>query len=78
MKTILFFNCSFFQVPRENAGDSRERIKRFSFDFCFDSSSNQNQEYATQTMVYFCLLYSFNIFKSVVHFLNTNAIYSGI
>ncbi|GJQ76184.1 hypothetical protein Trydic_g1927 [Trypoxylus dichotomus] len=29
------------KVPEHYAGDSRERIRRFSFDYCFDSNSTQ-------------------------------------
>ncbi|KRT84951.1 Kinesin, partial [Oryctes borbonicus] len=29
------------KVPEHYAGDSRERIRRFSFDYCFDANSTQ-------------------------------------
>ncbi|RZB45752.1 kinesin-II 85 kDa subunit-like, partial [Asbolus verrucosus] len=29
-------------VPEQNAGDSRERIRRFTFDFCFHENSTQD------------------------------------
>ncbi|CAH1182054.1 unnamed protein product [Phyllotreta striolata] len=30
------------KVPEENVADSRERIRRFTFDYCFDENSSQN------------------------------------
>ncbi|KAG8234634.1 hypothetical protein J437_LFUL014210, partial [Ladona fulva] len=40
------------KVPEHAEGDSRERIRRFAFDLCFDSSSPGSPEYASQEMVY--------------------------
>ncbi|XP_017769190.1 PREDICTED: kinesin-like protein KIF11-A [Nicrophorus vespilloides] len=37
-KTISVTNI---KVPEQNAGDSRERVRRFTFDYCFDSISTQ-------------------------------------
>ncbi|KAG5864914.1 hypothetical protein JTB14_016917 [Gonioctena quinquepunctata] len=31
------------KVPEQNAGDSRERVRRFTFDYCFQESCKQDQ-----------------------------------
>lgn len=41
----VIFNLVFFlvcQVPEHHAGDSRERIRKFYFDYCFDETSSQD------------------------------------
>ncbi|XP_012275771.1 uncharacterized protein LOC105697219 [Orussus abietinus] len=40
------------KVPISKAGDSRERTKRYGFDFCFDSSNPESEDYASQETVY--------------------------
>ncbi|XP_046402582.1 uncharacterized protein LOC124168410 [Ischnura elegans] len=40
------------KVPEHAEGDSRERVRRFAFDLCFDSSDPASPDYASQEMVY--------------------------
>ncbi|XP_060530133.1 uncharacterized protein LOC132704272 [Cylas formicarius] len=35
------------KVPEQNAGDSRERIRRFAFDYCFSEDTSQDQIFET-------------------------------
>lgn len=40
------------KVSSNKAGDSRERTRRYAFDYCFDSSSPEAKNYATQATIY--------------------------
>lgn len=40
------------KVSSSKAGDSRERTRRYGFDYCFDSSNPEAKNYATQAMIY--------------------------
>ncbi|XP_024938872.1 uncharacterized protein LOC107265876 isoform X2 [Cephus cinctus] len=40
------------KVSSSKAGDSRERTKRYGFDYCFDSSEPDSEKYATQEKIY--------------------------
>ncbi|XP_019771029.2 kinesin-like protein KIF16B isoform X2 [Dendroctonus ponderosae] len=35
------------KVPEQNAGDSRERVRRFAFDYCFAEDASQDQIFET-------------------------------
>ncbi|CAG9765699.1 unnamed protein product [Ceutorhynchus assimilis] len=35
------------KVPEQNAGDSRERVRRFAFDYCFSEDTTQDQIFET-------------------------------
>ncbi|KAL1512535.1 hypothetical protein ABEB36_002116 [Hypothenemus hampei] len=35
------------KVPEQNAGDSRERVRRFAFDYCFSEDATQDQIFET-------------------------------
>ncbi|PBC33876.1 StAR-related lipid transfer protein [Apis cerana cerana] len=40
------------KVSSSKAGDSRERIRKYGFDYCFDSSNPVAQNFADQTTIY--------------------------
>ncbi|XP_029665907.1 uncharacterized protein LOC115237161 [Formica exsecta] len=40
------------KVSSSKAGDSRERTRRYAFDYCFDSSNPEVKNYATQATIY--------------------------
>lgn len=40
------------KVSSWKTGDSRERIKTYGFDYCFDSSNSETENYATQAKIY--------------------------
>lgn len=40
------------KVSSWKTGDSRERIKTYGFDYCFDSSNSETENYATQSKIY--------------------------
>ncbi|XP_011171528.2 uncharacterized protein LOC105204163 [Solenopsis invicta] len=40
------------KVSSSKVGDSRERTRRYDFDYCFDSSDPEAKNYATQEMIY--------------------------
>ncbi|XP_014475079.1 PREDICTED: kinesin-like protein KIF16B [Dinoponera quadriceps] len=40
------------KVSSSKAGDSRERTRRYGFDYCFDSSDPEAKNYATQATIY--------------------------
>ncbi|KAL6444822.1 hypothetical protein ACFW04_002097 [Cataglyphis niger] len=40
------------KVSSSKAGDSRERTRRYAFDYCFDSSKPEAKNYATQATIY--------------------------
>ncbi|XP_071453556.1 uncharacterized protein [Hetaerina americana] len=40
------------KVPEHAEGDSRERVRRFAFDLCFDSTDPASPHHASQEMVY--------------------------
>ncbi|KAK2584229.1 hypothetical protein KPH14_006644 [Odynerus spinipes] len=40
------------KVPRNKAGDSRERTRKYGFDYCFDSSDPRSENYADQAKIY--------------------------
>ncbi|XP_011635150.1 uncharacterized protein LOC105425873 [Pogonomyrmex barbatus] len=40
------------KVSPSKVGDSRERTRRYGFDYCFDSSDPEAKNYATQTTIY--------------------------
>lgn len=40
------------KISSSKAGDSRERIRRYGFDYCFDSSDPKAKNYATQATIY--------------------------
>nr|XP_034177665.1 kinesin-related protein 8-like isoform X1 [Osmia lignaria] len=40
------------KVSSSKAGDSRERTKRYGFDYCFDSSDQQAENFADQARIY--------------------------
>ena len=40
------------KVSSWKTGDSRERTKTYGFDFCFDSSNPDSENYATQAKIY--------------------------
>ncbi|XP_043272247.1 uncharacterized protein [Venturia canescens] len=40
------------KVSSSKAGDSRERTRRYGFDYCFDSSDPRAEKYASQSKIY--------------------------
>ncbi|KAH0947868.1 hypothetical protein HN011_008708 [Eciton burchellii] len=40
------------KVSSSKAGDSRERTRRYGFDYCFDSSDPEARNYADQATIY--------------------------
>lgn len=40
------------KVSSSKVGDSRERTRKYDFDYCFDSSDPEAKNYATQAMIY--------------------------
>ncbi|XP_011149390.2 uncharacterized protein LOC105189157 [Harpegnathos saltator] len=40
------------KVSSSKAGDSRERTRKYGFDYCFDSSDPEAKNYATQATIY--------------------------
>lgn len=40
------------KVSSSKAGDSRERIRKYGFDYCFDSSNPVAQNFADQATIY--------------------------
>ncbi|KAG7204006.1 hypothetical protein KM043_001869 [Ampulex compressa] len=40
------------KVSSSKAGDSRERTRRYGFDYCFDSSNPEDENYADQAKIY--------------------------
>lgn len=40
------------KVSSSKVGDSRERTRRYDFDYCFDSSNPEAKNYATQATIY--------------------------
>jgi len=40
------------KVSSSKVGDSRERTRRYDFDYCFDSSDPETKNYATQATIY--------------------------
>lgn len=40
------------KVSSSKAGDSRERTRRYGFDYCFDSSDPEAKNYADQETIY--------------------------
>ncbi|XP_067211504.1 kinesin-like protein KIF16B [Linepithema humile] len=40
------------KISSSKAGDSRERTRRYGFDYCFDSSDPKAKNYATQATIY--------------------------
>ncbi|XP_077265403.1 uncharacterized protein LOC143899201 isoform X1 [Temnothorax americanus] len=40
------------KISSNKVGDSRERTRRYDFDYCFDSSDPEAKNYATQTTIY--------------------------
>lgn len=56
----LLWSNSVFQVPEQNAGDSRERVRRFTFDYCFHPD-------ATQSDVGISFLLPYILFKLTTH-----------
>ncbi|XP_076392102.1 uncharacterized protein LOC100883481 isoform X1 [Megachile rotundata] len=40
------------KVSSSKVGDSRERTKRYGFDYCFDSSDPEAEQFADQTRIY--------------------------
>lgn len=40
------------KVSSSKAGDSRERTRKYGFDYCFDSSDPRAEKYASQSKIY--------------------------
>ncbi|XP_076291825.1 uncharacterized protein LOC143214525 [Lasioglossum baleicum] len=40
------------KVSSSKAGDSRERTRRYGFDYCFDSSNSEAENFADQERIY--------------------------
>ncbi|CAK9813424.1 Kinesin-like protein KIF16B [Anthophora quadrimaculata] len=40
------------KVSSSKAGDSRERVRRYDFDYCFDSSDQKAEDFADQSRIY--------------------------
>ncbi|KAL2728148.1 kinesin-related protein 4-like isoform X2 [Vespula maculifrons] len=40
------------KVPLNKAGDSRERTRKYGFDYCFDSTDSESENYADQAKIY--------------------------
>ncbi|XP_046817303.1 kinesin-related protein 4-like isoform X2 [Vespa crabro] len=40
------------KVPLNKAGDSRERTRKYDFDYCFDSTDPESENYANQEKIY--------------------------
>ncbi|KAK1118308.1 hypothetical protein K0M31_015013 [Melipona bicolor] len=40
------------KVSSSKAGDSRERTRKYGFDYCFDSSNPETQSFADQATIY--------------------------